>query len=116
MHIERFGLVAVVVRESFCMPKLFAAISTWFTAKAWRTIVLAATVLIALLAFGIFRESLGLIGAIAVSIVWWIVLVVVWFHPSKWPKTSGVSAWGHALFLDLFLLLIAAIAIRFGIG
>jgi len=92
------------------MPRWFVAISAWFAASAYRMVPLAVAVLAGLAAFGAFRNRVGFFGALAVLILWWLVLVVVWFDARKEESKSGFGAWTRAVFLDFFLLMLVAIA------
>jgi hypothetical protein len=98
------------------MPRWFVAISAWFAASAYRMVPLAVAVLGGLVAFSAFRDRVGFFGALAVLILWWLVLVVVWFDARKEANKSGFRAWARALFLDFFLLMLVAIARRVSLG
>ena len=95
------------------MPSIYQAISNWFFSHKYALVILMVLCPMALVGFSLEGRSRPNWHAGVVSLLWWLVLVVVWFRPDIPDRQpEGRWAWVFSAGLDFFLVVVASFLFR----
>jgi hypothetical protein len=92
------------------MPAFFNQLALWIAARKplmWLLIVMAA---LGLPAFGLFKSQVGIPGFLAIAVLWFFVLVLIWFRDESFQRQTPATSWLYALALDGWLITAIAVA------